>query len=74
MIKLEKILILLLNCIGKKLDEINNIENIIEPYLLDYLENVSNSIGVRQQSKIPRNLALYLAECRADHKDLSLYF
>ena len=58
----------------KKLDEINNIQNIIEPYLLDYLENVSNSIGVRQQSKIPRNLALYLAECRADHKDLSLYF
>ena len=58
----------------KKLDKINNIEKIVAPHLLDYLENVSNSIGVRQQSKIPRDLALYLAECRADHKDLSLYF
>jgi hypothetical protein len=58
----------------KKIDKINNIENIIAPQLFDYLENVSNSIAVRQQSKIPRKLALYLAECRADHKDLSLYF
>ena len=42
--------------------------------LENYLKNVSTSIGVRQQSKLPRELALYLADCRASHKNLTLFF
>ena len=44
------------------------------PKLKDYLDVISTSIGVRQQNKIPRELALYLAKCRSTHQDLSLYF
>ena len=40
----------------------------------NYLKIVSTSIGVRQQSKLPRELALYLADCRASHKNLTLFF
>ena len=40
----------------------------------NYLNAISFTIGVRQQEKLPSNLALYLASCRANHKDLSLYF
>ena len=40
----------------------------------NYLNIVSTSIGVRQQSKLPRELALYLADCRASHKNLTLFF
>ena len=40
----------------------------------NYLKIVSTSIGVRQQRKLPRKLALYLADCRASHKNLTLFF
>ena len=40
----------------------------------NYLKIVSTTIGVRQQSKLPRKLALYLADCRASHKNLTLFF
>ena len=58
----------------QKLNDIKNVKNNIAPKLKGYLDIVGTSIGVRQQSKIPRELALYLAKCRASHKNLSLYF
>ena len=58
----------------KKLNDIKKVDISIMPKLKDYLDVISTSIGVRQQNKIPRELALYLAKCRSSHQDLSLYF
>ena len=58
----------------KKLNDIKKVDISIMPKLKDYLDVISTSIGVRQQTKIPRELALYLAKCRSAHQDLSLYF
>ena len=59
---------------SKKASAIKDIDKNITVELKDYLNVISSSIGVRQQSKIPRDLALYLASCRSTHKDLTLYF
>ena len=58
----------------QKRKEIKPIDKKIALELSNYLNAISSSIGVRQQNKIPRELALYLASCRSTHKDLSLYF
>ena len=58
----------------KKLNDIKKVDISIMPKLKDYLDVIATSIGVRQQTKIPRELALYLAKCRSSHQDLSLYF
>ena len=50
------------------------VDNKIVSELENYLKIVSTSIGVRQQNKLPRELALYLADCRASHKNLTLFF
>ena len=42
--------------------------------LNNYLKFVSNNVALRQQSKLPRNVALYLAKCNSEHRDLSIYF
>ena len=58
----------------KKLISLNGIDKSVILKLENYLNAISLTIGVRQQEKLPRDLALYLASCRANHKDLSLYF
>jgi hypothetical protein len=39
-----------------------------------YLNQISDSIGARQQPKLNRSQALYLAKCNAVHRDISLNF
>ena len=51
-----------------KNDQLKMVDKKIVSELKNYLKIVSTSIGVRQQNKLPRELALYLAECRASHK------
>ncbi len=46
----------------------------VEKSLNSYLEKTKNSIGLRSQQGFSRDLALYLASCNADHRDLSLNF
>ena len=58
----------------KKNNQLKIIDNKIVHKLKNYLNTVSTSIGVRQQNKLPRELALYLADCRASHKNLTLFF
>ena len=58
----------------EKNNNLKIIDDKIAPELESYLKIVSTSIGVRQQSKLPRELALYLASCRASHKNLTLFF
>lgn len=42
--------------------------------LNSYLSELSNTIGARQQPRLSRAQALYLASCNAAHRDLSPYF
>ena len=39
-----------------------------------YLEKTKTTLGVRAQPKFQKELALYLASCNANHRDLSLSF
>ncbi len=39
-----------------------------------YESMIRNTMGLRQQSRIPREVALYVASCRSSHEDISLYF
>ena len=39
-----------------------------------YLDKTKTTLGVRAQPKFQKELALYLASCNANHRDLSLYF
>ena len=58
----------------KKNNQLKMVDNKIADKLENYLNTTSTSIGVRQQNKLPRELALYLADCRASHKNLTLFF
>ena len=40
----------------------------------NYLEKAKTTIGLRSQDGFSRDLALYLASCNANHRDLSLSF
>ncbi|MEO0428202.1 MAG: TRAP transporter large permease subunit [Pseudomonadota bacterium] len=40
----------------------------------EYDAAIQNTIGLRQQSRLPREQALYVAACSADHRDISLNF
>ncbi|SFT68502.1 TRAP transporter large permease [Sedimentitalea nanhaiensis] len=46
----------------------------LRPGLETYLAGISETIGARQQPKLSRSQALYLASCSASHRDLSLNF
>ncbi len=39
-----------------------------------YDKSISGTIGLRQSQSMPRELALYIASCNADHRDISLNF
>ena len=58
----------------QKNNKLKMVDDKIISELENYLKIVSTSIGVRQQNKLPRELALYLADCRASHKNLTLFF
>ena len=58
----------------QKNNNLKFVDDKIVSELENYLKIVSSSIGVRQQRKLPRELALYLADCRASHKNLTLFF
>ena len=42
--------------------------------LTRYEQVIRRTIGARQQPELPRELALYVARCSADHRDISLNF
>ncbi len=46
----------------------------LRPGLETYLAGISETIGARQQPRMSRGQALYLARCNASHRDLSLNF
>ncbi len=44
------------------------------PALRTYEEKIRPTIGLRQQPRLPREQALYVAGCSSDHRDISLSF
>ncbi len=44
------------------------------PSLVQYEEVIRGTLGVRQQTKMPEELALYVAACNSRHRDISLHF
>jgi hypothetical protein len=35
---------------------------------------IRNTIGIRRQSNMPQEMAIEMAACTAQHRDISLYF
>ena len=58
----------------KKYSDLKKIDNKVIDALTVFLNSTKFTIGLRQQQKIPRDIALFLAGCKSDHRDLSLYF
>ena len=58
----------------KKYSDLKKIDDKVVNYLSVFLDSTKFTIGLRQQQKIPQDIALFLAGCRSDHRDLSLYF
>ena len=46
----------------------------LEQSLKTYLDKTKGSLGIRAQERFNKDLALYLARCNANHRDLSLNF
>ena len=44
------------------------------PALRAYEQSIRDTIGMRQQQRLPREQALGIAGCMAEHRDVSLYF
>lgn len=47
---------------------------ILLPQFEKYDEAVKDTIGIRQQDKLPKKQALYVAKCDSNHEDISLHF
>ena len=58
----------------EKTGHLKSIDPKVIKYLNIFLDLTKNTIGLRQQQKIPRDVALYLATCGSSHRNLSLYF
>ena len=48
-------------------------ESLNEP-LANYQQALKSTLGIRQQDKLTREQALYVARCNAEHRDISLSF
>ena len=44
------------------------------PKLIKFDDVIKNNMGLRKQDKLTKEQALYVASCRAVHKDISLNF
>ncbi len=49
-------------------------EDDLLPGLRTYDEGIQDTIGLRQQPRLPREQALFVASCSAEHRDISLNF
>jgi len=49
-------------------------EQAVGPQLKTYAQQMSGTIGIRQQDRLNREQALFVAACNAHHRDLSLSF
>jgi len=52
----------------------NEAEEAVGAQLKTYEEQMRGTIGIRQQERLNREQALFVAACNSHHKDLSLHF
>ncbi len=46
----------------------------VMPALQAYEAAIKDTIGLRQQQRMPHDLAVHVAGCKSEHRDISLYF
>ncbi len=46
----------------------------LRPQLVAYLDGIRGTLGIRQQDRLTREQALFMASCNAKHRDISLNF
>ncbi|WP_350334730.1 TRAP transporter large permease subunit [Coralliovum pocilloporae] len=59
---------------AEQLDWRGKAEADIAPGLRQYEAAIRETIGIRQQQKMTKDQALYVAACASDHRDISLHF
>ena len=57
-----------------KINSLKTIDRNVENYLGNFLNETRNTLGLRLQQSLPKDVALYLASCKSSHRNLSLYF
>ena len=57
-----------------KINSLKTIDGNVENYLGNFLNDTRNTLGLRLQQSLPKDVALYLASCKSSHRNLSLYF
>ena len=57
-----------------KINSLKTIDENVENYLDNFLNDTRNTLGLRLQQSLPKDVALYLASCKSSHRNLSLYF
>ena len=76
-VKMEKVYKLFDKSYSEYLKKLKSLKKIDPSVLLNlnkFINSIKYNVGVRQQPKLNRDLALYAANCNADHKDLSIHF
>ncbi|MEM1316499.1 MAG: C4-dicarboxylate ABC transporter permease, partial [Pseudomonadota bacterium] len=49
-------------------------ETELRPGLETYVQEITQTVGARQRESMPRSMALSIAACESNHRDLSLHF
>lgn len=63
-----------LNLLNKEINWREKSAKIVLPYLQKYDAEIKNTIGIRQQDKLPNKQAVYIAKCESGHHNISLHF
>jgi TRAP-type mannitol/chloroaromatic compound transport system permease large subunit len=63
-----------LNLINKEIKWREKPAKILLPYLEKYDDEIKDTIGIRQQDKLPKKQALHIAKCESGHHNISLHF
>ena len=63
-----------LNLINKEINWREKPAKILLPYLEKYDDEIKDTIGIRQQDKLPKKQALHIAKCESGHHNISLHF
>ena len=64
----------LIKIYNKKAKWLNKADSTLRNKIQSLLNETANTIGSRNQKKLPRETALFIAKCNSVHKDISLNF
>ncbi|NDB49197.1 MAG: hypothetical protein EB042_03865, partial [Proteobacteria bacterium] len=64
----------ILNLFNKEINWREKPAKVLLPQLEKYDELIRDTIGIRQQDKLPNKQALSIAQCESNHHNISLHF